>query len=197
MTSIYADVSLSVDGFIAGPRVGQDNPLGDGGERLHEWMFAGRSAEDSRAFQEEKFAATGALIMGRTMLDLGLGPWGEDPTFHAPVFVVTHRAAEPVVKRGGTTYTFVTDGTEAALQRARAAAGQQDICVAGGAAVIQQYLSAGVIDELYLHLVPVLLGGGARPFPAGRGPVALALRPGVTGDGGVVHLRYGLRENRS
>jgi dihydrofolate reductase len=197
MTSIYADMSLSVDGFIAGPRVGADHPLGDGGEQLHDWMFAGRSAEESRAFEEERFAATGALIMGRTMLDVGVGPWGEDPTFHAPVFVVTHRAAEPIVKRGGTTYTFVTDGPDAALQRAREAAGQQEICLAGGAAIIQHYLTAGVIDELHLHLVPVLLGAGVRLFVPGGGPGSLTLRPGVTDDAGVVHLRYGLQKKRS
>jgi dihydrofolate reductase len=193
MTAVYVDLSMSLDGFVAGRGVSVDNPMGDGGERLHEWMFAGRSAEQSRAFEDERFAATGALIMGRTMLEVGVGPWGDNPTFHAPVFVVTHRPAPPIVKQGGTTYTFVADGPQAALAQARVAAGHQDICVAGGAAIAREYLNAGVVDELYLHIVPILLGAGVPVFPLERGPMELALRPGVTDDAGVVHLRYDVR----
>lgn len=122
MRLIYADLSMSLDGFIAGPGVGIDNPMGEGGERLHDSMFAGRSETEARAFEEERFASTGAVLMGRTMLDLGLGPWGDEPSFHAPVFVVTHRPAEPIVKAGGTSYKFVTEGPDAALHRARQAA---------------------------------------------------------------------------
>jgi dihydrofolate reductase len=187
---IYVDLSISVDGFLAGPRVGVDNPLGDGGERLHEWMFAGQSATQSRAWEEERFAATGALLMGRTMFDVGVGPWGDNPVFHAPVFVVTHRSAEAIVKHGGTTYTFVTAGPDNALQQARAAAGELQICIAGGAAVVQHYLSAGVVDEMRLHLVPILLGSGTRLFGADRLPSGLRAASGVREDGGVVHLRY-------
>lgn len=186
---IYADMSMSLDGFLAGPRVGIDNPMGDGGERLHDWMFAGRTPAQSRAFEDERFAATGALVMGRTMFDVGVEPWGENPTFHAPVFVVTHCGAKPIVKEGGTTYAFVTGGPDAALRQARETAGRQDICVAGCAAIIQQYLRAGAIDDLRLHLVPILLGSGTRLFAADR-QGEVALRPGMTEDGGIVHLRY-------
>jgi dihydrofolate reductase len=185
---IYADLSMSLDGFVAGRNVGVDNPMGDGGERLHEWMFARKSAEQSRAFEEEQFATTGALVMGRTMFDVGVGPWGDDPTFHAPVFVVTHRPHDPVVKEGGTTYTFVTDGPETAAEHARAAAGQQDICIAGGAAIVGHYLEAGVIEELRLHLVPLVLGAGVSLF--GQRPLTFAPQPGVGQDGGVLHVRY-------
>jgi dihydrofolate reductase len=190
---VYADFSISLDGFVAGPRIGVDNPMGDGGEALHDWMFSGKSPEEVRAFQDEKFATTGAFIMGRTMFDLGVGPWGENPPFHAPVFVVTHRAAAPIVKQRGTTYTFVADGPSAALEAARAAAGERDICVAGGAAAVQHYSNEGVIDELRLQLVPILLGGGVRLAGFDRQPAQLELKPGVSAEGNVVHLRYRLR----
>ncbi len=193
MGTIYLDMSMSLDGFIAGRNVGIDNPLGDGGEQLHQWMFAGKSSAQSRHYELDRFATTGALVMGRTMLDVGIGPWGDDPVYRAPVFVVTHRAERPVVKQGGTTYTFVTDGPDAALDHARAAAGEQDICLAGGANVIQHYLSAQVVDELRLHIVPVLLGGGTPLFGPDEHPPALELLPGTAEDAGVVHLRYRAR----
>jgi dihydrofolate reductase len=164
MGMIYADISTSLDGFIAGPNVSIANGMGDGGDRLHDWMFAGKSGAEAEAFEEERLASSGAFVMGRTMLDVGIAPWGDNPTFHAPVFVVTHRPAEPIVKAGGTTCTFVTDGPEAALRLAREAAGDQDICVAGGAAIVRHYLHAGVVDELRLHLVPIVLGDGVRLF---------------------------------
>ncbi|MBO0706259.1 MAG: dihydrofolate reductase family protein [Candidatus Dormibacteraeota bacterium] len=189
---VYTNLSISLDGFIAGARVGMDNPMGDGGERLHEWMFSGKSPDEIQAFQDEEFATTGALIMGRTMFDVGVGPWGENPPFHAPVFVVTHRAAAPIVKEGGTTYTFVTDGPSAALELARAAAGDQDICVAGGAAAVRHYSNGGVIDELRLHLVPILLGDGVRLEALNRHAAQLELQPGVKAEGNIVHLRYRL-----
>ena len=192
MGTVYADLSVSLDGYLAGPDVGDDNPMGLGGEHLHEWMFAGKSAEESRAYEEEHFATTGALLMGRTMADVGLRFWGENPTFHAPVFIVTHRPAAPVAKAGGTTYTYVTDGPAAAFEAARAAAGTHDLCVAGGGSVVQWSLDAGVLDELRLHLVPVLLGGGVRLFTPGQGPAVLVPR-GAVEQVGVVHLRYGLR----
>lgn len=190
---IFADLSISLDGFIAGPHVGVDNPLGDGGEQLHDWMFAGRSAADSRAWEEQRFATTGALLMGRTMLDVGVGPWGDEPVFHAPVFVVTHRDGEPIGKAGGTTYTLVADGPDAALRQALAAAREQDICVAGGATVVQHYLAAGAIDQLRLHVVPVLLGDGVRLFSTATSGTDLTLLPGVHEDAGVVHLQYRMR----
>jgi dihydrofolate reductase len=189
MRTIYADMSMSLDGFIAGPNVSVTNGMGDGGDRLHDWMFAGKSGAEAEAFEEERLASTGAFLMGRTMLDVGIGPWGDNPTFHAPVFVVTHRPAEPIVKAGGTSYTFVTEGPEAALRLALQAAGDQDICVAGGAAIVRQYLYTGVIDELRLHLVPILLGDGVRLFIDAEDRAVALASTGSVDDEGVAHLR--------
>jgi dihydrofolate reductase len=194
MGTVYADLSMSIDGFVAGPNVSVDNGLGDGGERLHDWMFAGKSPEEATAYEEEKFASTGAVLMGRTMLDVGIGPWGDNPTFHAPVFVVTHRVAEPIQKAGGTSYTFVTDGPEAALRLAQEAASGRDICVAGGGAIVRTYLNAGVIDELNLHIVPSLLGGGTRLFEDPHFPnIELAVNRGSLDEHGVTHLELRVR----
>jgi len=193
MGLIHADMSMSLDGFICGPNVSVANGMGDGGESLHDWMFAGKSEDEARAWEEERFASTGAVLMGRTMLDVGIRPWGDDPVFHAPVFVVTHRPAEPIVKAGGTSYTFVTDGPDAALRLARQAAGDQDIYLAGGAAVVRHYLHAGVVDDLQLHLVPTLLGDGVRLFTdAADRSVALTATGNVDEDG-VTHLRCRMR----
>ena len=189
MTLIYSFVSMSLDGFIAGPNVSVENGLGDGGEQLHDWMFAGNTGEESEAAQRAQFATTGAILMGRTMLDVGIGPWGDEPTFHAPVFVVTHRSADTIVKAGGTSYTFVTGGPDVALQLARDAAAGRDICVIGGASVVSQYLAAGAIDELRLHIVPILLGDGTRLFD-GEGHVQLTTIDGDVDAHGVAHLRY-------
>jgi dihydrofolate reductase len=190
MGLIYANMSMSLDGFIAGPHVSVANGMGDGGEQLHDWMFAGKSDAEAEAWLAQQFESTGAVLMGRTMLDVGIGPWGENPVFHTPVFVVTHRSAEPVVKAGGTSYTFVTNGPDAALRMARAAAGEQDIRVEGGAAIVRVYLHAGVIDELRLHVVPILLGDGTRLFtgPGDRAIELTAVDGGVDAHG-VTHLR--------
>jgi dihydrofolate reductase len=193
MGMIYADMSMSLDGFIAGPNVSVANGMGDGGERLHDWMFAGKSGEEARAFEEERLASTGAFLMGRTMLDVGIGPWGDNPTFHAPVFVVTHRPAGPIVKAGGTSYAFVTDGPDAALRLARQAAGDQEICVSGGAAIVRHYLHAGVIGELRLHLVPILLGDGVRLFTEAEDRSVALTATGSVDEGGVAHLRCRIR----
>jgi dihydrofolate reductase len=190
---IYADLSMSLDGFIAGPNVSVTNGMGDGGDRLHDWMFAGKSGAEVETFLAERLASTGAFLMGRTMLDVGIGPWGDEPVFHAPVFVVTHRPAEPIVKAGGTSYTFVTDGLDAALGLARQAAGDQDICVSGGAAVVRQYLHAGVIDELRLHLVPILLGDGVRLFTDAEDRSVVLTATGSVDDYGVAHLHCRVR----
>ena len=189
MGLIYADMSMSLDGFIAGPNVTVANGMGDGGESLHDWMFVGKSSEESEAWLAKQFVSVGAVLMGRTMLDVGIAPWGDNPVFHAPVFVVTHRPAEPIVKAGGTSYTFVPEGPDAALRLARSAAGGKDIRVAGGAAIVRHYLLAGVIDELRLHVVPLLLGDGTRLFTGveERGIEMTAARE-VTPDG-VTHLR--------
>jgi dihydrofolate reductase len=190
MGMVYFDLSVSLDGFVTGPNVTVGNPLGDGGERPHDWMFAGRTEAESRAFEEAVFAPVGAIVMGRRMADFGIGPWGDDPTSHAPVFVVTHDAHDPVVKDGGTTYSFVTDGLESALDQARAAAGDKDVAIGGGANIVRQCLAAGVIDEIRLHLVPVLLGDGVRLFDDGIAtPTELAMTSAEQADG-VVHLRY-------
>jgi dihydrofolate reductase len=188
MTRVTADISVSADGYVAGPDPTLEEPLGAGGEQLHEWAFrlaawrephgleGGETDVDSELI-EEALRESGAVVMGRKMFSGGSGPWEEDPNadawwgdeppFHAPVFVVTHHPREPVEKQGGTTFTFVTDGVEAAVERARAAAGGKDVSVAGGASIVQQCLVAGLLDELQVHVAPVLLGGGVRLFDGG------------------------------
>ena len=212
MTSakLKLDISMSLDGFVAGPNQTLEKPLGEGGEGLHEWAFRlaswrephGLSGGDAEAVDNEVVAeglrATGAVVMGRRMFSGGDGPWaddanedgwwGDNPPFHVPVFVITHHARETVVKEGGTSFTFVTDGVEAALEQARAAAGDKDVSLAGGANVAQEYLQAGLLDELQIHLVPVFLGGGVRLFD-GLGPIELeAMR--VIGSDAVTHLKF-------
>ena len=181
MTSLTSEISVSIDGFAAGPNQGRENPLGEGGERLHEWvvstegwrsqhgMEGGEKGPDDDVAREFG-RGVGAYIMGRNMFSPGRGEWdeswhgwwGEDPPYHVPVFVLTHHAREPLPMEGGTTFHFVTDGIESALEQARAAAGDQDVHVIGGANVIQQYLAAGLLDELYMHIAPVVLGAGER-----------------------------------
>ena len=176
--------SVSIDGFGAGPRQSLENPLGVGGRALHEWAFATRTFQ--RMFGQEgggtgvddEFAArsfenVGAWILGRNMFGPVRGPWpdeswkgwwGDDPPYHAPVFVLTHHPRPALVMQGGTTFHFVTDGIHAALERAAQAARGRDVRVGGGVATIQQYLRAGLIDEMHLAISPVLLGSGERPF---------------------------------
>lgn len=175
MSKVKADMSMSLDGFITGPNDNLEQPLGAGGEQLHEWVLdlaswrephgleGGRTGIESDIL-EESFKNTGAALMGRYMFDLGVVHWGDEPPFHVPVFVVTHKAREPLVRQVGTTFNFLTDGVESALEQARAAAGDGDVWVAGGANVIQQYLAAGLLDEIQIHVVPILLGGGKRLF---------------------------------
>ena len=188
MGKVFADQSVSLDGFSAGPNVGVSNPMGDGGEELHAWQFRGGRR---REVLDTLFGGgTGAVVVGRHTYDLGEKHWGEDPPFHLPVFVVTHRPEATVTKRGGTTYTFVTDGIEGAVAQARAAAGDRDVVVLGGAALIQQCIRAGLVDELRLHLVHILLGGGTSFF-GGVDPASLALeRTRVVDEDGVTHLDF-------
>jgi dihydrofolate reductase len=193
MGLIYADLSMSLDGYVAGPNVTVDNGMGDDGDRLHDWMFVGKSGEEVEAFLAERLASVGAFVMGRTMLDVGIGPWGDNPVFHGPVFVVTHRPAGPIRKEGGTTYTFVTDGPEAAIDVARTAAGGRDIQIMGGAMIVREYLRAGVIDELRLHVVPMLLGGGTPLFAGSEDRSIELAGEGTVDPGGVAHLRYAVR----
>jgi dihydrofolate reductase len=189
-----------------------DQPLGEGGDGLHEWAFAleswrqrhglsgGETNPDSEVV-DEALRNTGATVMGRRMFSGGEraweddpnadGWWGDDPPFHHPMFILTHHPRETVTKQGGTTFTFVTDGIEAALEQAWAAAGDKDVAVGGGATVAQQYLKAGLLDELQLHVVPVLLGDGVRLFDdhLGSGQVELECTR-VIESPAVTHLRY-------
>jgi len=170
-----ADISMSLDGFVTGPNDGIEKGLGEGGERLHEWLYGLASWRERHGYEggttdrdaevlEEAFATTGAILMGRRMFDIGEAPWGDDPPFHMPVFVLTHEPRDPVTKLGGTTFTFVADGLDSGLEQARTAAGDQDVSVSGGANILQQCLTAGLLDEIQIHLVPILLGDGVRLF---------------------------------
>jgi dihydrofolate reductase len=178
MSSVTCHISVSLDGFAAGPNQSVENPLGEGGMRLHEWAFAKGSAVDAEV-ADQVTRGNGAYIMGRNMFgpDRGdwdmswKGWWGDDPPYHAPVFVLGHHEREPLPMDGGTTFEFVTDGIEAALERARAVAGDANVSIAGGASTVQQYLAAGLIDEINVHISPVILGSGERLFENVGDPV--------------------------
>ena len=174
MGKVTFNISMSLDGFITGPNVGVGNGLGDGGERLHDWMFDAKTEADAEIV-EETYASTGAVVMGKRMFDVGFEPWGDPPPFGMPVFVVTHEVRAPMLMQGGTTYTFVTDGIDAALELARTAAGDKNVGIWGGANIMSQYLRAGLLDEMQIHLVPILLGGGVRLFE-GLDPEGIELR---------------------
>ncbi len=200
---------MSLDGFVSGPNQSEQNPLGLGGMALHEWLFGleawrkshgegGGVVNPSTPVVEELESGYGAAVMGRNMFGPIRGPWkdeswrgwwGSDPPYHTPVFVLTHHEREPLEMEGGTTFHFVTDGIEAALARARSAAGQGDVLIAGGASVIQQYLAARLVDEFHISLVPLLLGDGERLLEnldasIGLEQVEVIEAPGVT------HLKY-------
>ena len=194
MSKVTSDMAMSVDGFVAGPNQSLDNPFGEGVEgRLHQWMF---DEPDANAPEIEAITAAGAFIMGRNMFGPGRGEWdeewkgwwGDEPPYHGPVFVLTHHARDPLPMKGGTTFTFVTDGIESALAQARAAAGDANVAIAGGAATVNQYLAAGLLDDLRLHVAPLLLGAGERLFE-GVGNVSLEPLE-VRHTGLVTHLRY-------
>lgn len=206
MSTVRLNIAMSLDGFVAGPDQSLENPLGVGGMQLHQWAFElaawraphdmeGGTVTESSAVIERRLAATGATVMGRNMFGGGPGPWGDepwtgwwgdDPPFHHPVFVLTHHPRPPLECEGGTTFTFVTDGIGAALEGARAAAGDRDVAVAGGAEAARQFLAADLVDEMEIDLAPVLLGTGERLFE-GLGPgrpglahVRTVAAPGVT-----------------
>jgi len=185
MSKLRFKISMSLDGFVAGPSQSVENPLGIGGDRLHEWAFRlavfrdllgleGGEVNESTPVVEESLANIGATVMGRNMFGGGPGPWdaknpwngwwGVNPPFHHPVFVLTRHEREPLELEGGTTFTFVSDGIETALELAIRAAGGKDVSLAGGARAAQQYLAAGLVDEMDINVVPTLLGGGARLF---------------------------------
>ena len=192
MSQVTCDLTISLDGFVAGPNQSMAEPLGEGGELLHRWQF---EEPEANTAEREGILAAGAFIMGRNMYagpgewDEGWrGWWGEEPPYHAPVFVLTHQPREPVRMLGGTTFNFVTDGIESALARAREAAGSKDVAIAGGAQTARQYLSAGLIDELRLHIAPMVLGAGERLLD---GVENLTLEPTeVGGTSLVTHVRY-------
>ena len=207
MGLVICQISISLDGFVAGPNQSLENPIGEGGMRLHQWLFDTASWREQQGLEggtrsadseivETLVQNVGAYIMGRHMFGGGDGAWDEtwkgwwddEPPYHVPVLVLTHHEREPLAMRGGTTFTFVTEGIDVALQQARLAAGDKDISIAGGARTVQQYLAAGLLDELYLHIVPVILGAGERLLsdvgdPA-LVPVSMIASPAVT------HVKY-------
>lgn len=205
---------MSLDGFIAGPNQGREQPLGVGGDRLHEWAFPlrafkemhgqeGGEVNDSNAIIESAFKDIGASIMGRNMFGGSPGPWdarqpwngwwGDKPPFGQPVYVLTHHPRQPLAFDNGTTFTFVTGGIQSALEQARQAAGKKDIGLGGGANVAQQFLAAGLVDEMLISLVPILLGSGERLFDrVGTDLCGLELARTVPAPG-VVHLIFARR----
>ena len=196
MSDVTCDLAVSVDGFVAGPRQSLDNPIGVGGMRLHEWHFDPQG-EDRRIVDEWQ-SGVGAYLMGRNMFGPGRGEWdldwtgwwGEEPPYGVPVFVLTHHPRASV-EAGATTFHFVTDGVEAAVARARDAAGNGNVAVAGGASTVNQCLAAGLVDQLHLHVVPITLGEGVRLFD---GVPPLDLEPvQVVGSPGVTHVKYRVR----
>ena len=214
MTKVTAQMSVSLDGYYAGPRTSTDprdlaafmqGPEGPGFFRVTRWVidamawrerqgYAGGERSVNSQIIKETFAAAGAYVMGRRMFDGGEIPWGDEPPFRAPVFVVTHRDREILERQGGTSFTFVTDGVQRAIELAKDAAGGQDVAVAGGGTLLRRVLAAGLLDELELHIAPVLLGDGMRLFDASLGldihegieltPIRVIETPAVT------HIRY-------
>jgi dihydrofolate reductase len=210
MAKLRFNITMSLDGYVAGPGQSLENPLGEGGLALHEWAFATRTFRavhgmdgGETGIDDDHVASwnanIGATIMGRNMFGPVRGPWGDDtwtgwwgddPPFHTPVFVLTHHAREPLEMTGGTTFHFVTDGIESALERAVEAAGGLDVSLGGGADVTQQYLRAGLIDELEIHVVPLFLGGGSRLFEKLDGGPAGYESVGLAASTAVAHLAY-------
>jgi dihydrofolate reductase len=190
MGKITAFLSMSLDGFIAGPKDDNrpDREL-EALDKLSDWMFRGKTGSEAVEFQEQLFKSIGAVVMGRRIFDLGVGPWGDNPVYHAPVFVLTHKPEEILVKQGGTSFTFVTDGAKSALNQAKAAAGNKDIRVIGGANVVQQFINEKWLDEIEIHLIPILLGEGIRLFDHIDKPIELE-RIQVTESPDVTHLKF-------
>jgi|SRR5215212_11852169 len=210
MSKLRLNITMSLDGYVAGPDQSEENPLGVGGEELHEWVVPLRAFREAHGREGGEVNASsavvegwteniGATVMGRNMFGGGPGPWGEDPwrgwwgddpPFHVPVFVLTHHEREPLEMQGGTTFHFVTDGIESALTHAREAAEGKDVSLGGGAQAAQQYLAAGLLDEMEISVVPLFLGGGSRLFDnlgdadVAFGQVRVVDAPGVT------HITY-------
>ncbi|PYK13800.1 MAG: deaminase [Verrucomicrobia bacterium] len=211
MSKVRCQITTSLDGYVAGPNQSRENPLGEGGEHLHDWAVPTKTFRALHGEQRggetginddvlrEALDNVGATILGRNMFGPVRGPWGrdpwhgwwgDDPPFNHPVFVLTHHPRDPLSMQGGTTFYFVTDGIESALEQAREAAGGKDVTIGGGASAVQQYLAAGLLDELDIHVAPVLLGGGERLFDKlGARKVRLeSVR--VLAGAGVAHLKY-------
>ena len=207
MSNVTCQISISLDGFVAGPNQSHDNPIGEGGLRLHEWAFAtaswrehqgqtgGARSVDSEVI-DEVGQNVGAYIMGRKMFGGGDGSWdhawkgwwGDDPPYHVPVFVLTHHARDPLPMQGGTTFNFVTTGIRSALDQARSAAAGKDIVIAGGAHTVQQFMAAGQLDELYLHIVPIVLKAGERLLENVGNPTLQPVK--VIASPAVTHVKY-------
>ncbi|HEY7150171.1 MAG TPA: dihydrofolate reductase family protein [Solirubrobacterales bacterium] len=211
MAKLTYETSMSLDGCTTGPDIDMENPLGVGGEQLHEWAFGTQAFEElhGRSGGEpgpdsdlirESFEANGAMIMGRRMYSGGSGPWEDDanamgwwgdrPPFGVPVFVLTHHEREPLPMEGGTTFHFITDGIESALEQAREAAGEKNVGIAGGASAARQYLKAGRLDELLIHVAPILIGDGVRLFDDPGGDQVELECIEATQSPAVTHLRY-------
>lgn len=210
MSELRLSISMSLDGYVAGPEQGAENPLGIGGEQLHEWVVPLRAFREmhgkeggevnaSTPIVEGLFENIGASVMGRNMFGGGPGPWeadpwrgwwGEDPPFHHPVFVLTHHAREPLEMQGGTTFHFVTDGIESALEQAKEAAAGKAVSLGGGAIAAQQYMAAGLLDEMLISLVPVFLGSGSRLFEDPDGTTSKLAQVEAIEAPGVTHIRY-------
>jgi dihydrofolate reductase len=210
MSTVFGDITMTLDGFVAGPDISVDHPLGKNGPKMHAWVYPLASWREAVGLEggqggaaddlvREKVARTGATIMGRRMFHAGSGdwgenpyrgPWGENPPFHHQVFVLTSHPREPLVMEGANTFTFVTEGPEHALELARAAAGDKDVIVAGGANAIQQYFAAGLLDEVIVHIAPIFLGGGTGLFD-GPGLDTVKIEPvQVVSSPNVTHVRY-------
>jgi dihydrofolate reductase len=211
MSRVKANITMSLDGFVAGPNQSEKEPLGIGGEQLHGWLLSlkafreahgeeGGEVNASTPIAEEILGNVGATVMGRGMFGGGPGPWqddswkgywGDTPPFHHPVFVLTRYPREPLEMQGETVFHFVTEGIGSALERARAAAGDRDVSIGGGAKVVQQFLAAGLLDELVVSLVPIMLGGGSRLFDDLGEPKPRLRQVQAVEAPGVTHLRYG------
>jgi dihydrofolate reductase len=213
MTQVTCQISISLDGFTAGPNQSLANPIGEGGLRLHEWVFetaswraqqgldGGAHTADSEVAHEVA-QNVGAYIMGRNMFGGGSGPWdetwtgwwGDDPPYHVPVYVLTHHSRKPLSMKGGTTFTFVTEGIDSALEQARSAAGDKNVTIAGGAQTVRQFLAAGKLDELYLHIVPIVLGAGERLLEDVGDPTMEPVK--VIASPAVTHIKYRIVRHR-